>query len=281
MGGAVDVPGNVFGEAFESSNVEWNLFVDPTAAAEVTASGAPVVLVGLDATNQAPITGDFLELLRANSHTPAARLAKTLLEQNPAVYSGEAFFWDPLAAAVAVDPSLVTTEEATIDVLTGEGPNSGRTLRTAKGYPMTIAVGADSGRLEELLVRTLDQLDDGRPVVSPPRPVGDAVIRYEGGSCYYDGPSAVQAGRMRFTFETSEPGWVGGVAHLTGELSVEEILEWIDTHPSGNGQPPGVDQVAVVQPGGVTYADVGSGREALFCGSEQGKVLVAGTFTVA
>jgi purine nucleosidase len=69
MGGALDVPGNVSGEGIEPSTAEWNMYVDPTAAAEVVASGAPIVLVGLDATSQLPITGDFLELSRANTHT--------------------------------------------------------------------------------------------------------------------------------------------------------------------------------------------------------------------
>jgi inosine-uridine nucleoside N-ribohydrolase len=280
MGGAVDVPGNVFGESFDSSNAEWNLYVDPTAAAEVAASGAPIVLVGLDATNHAPISGDFLELLRANSHTPAAKLAETLIEGNPSVPTGEAYFWDTLASAVLVDPDLVTTEDATIDVLTEEGPNSGRTLRSAKGHPMTVAVGADGGRFEDLLVRTLDQLRVDEPVVSPPRPVGDAVIRYDGASCRYDGPSSVHPGRMRFTFETNDPRWVGAVAHLTGDLGVEEILEWIEEHPNGNGQPPGIDDVTVVQAGGVAYADVAADDEVVACGSDQGEVVVADTFTV-
>ena len=86
MGGAVDVHGNVFGDGLADPAVaEWNAYVDPTAAAEVISSGAPVVIVGLDATNQAPVTKDFVEMLRANAHTDAASLAAELIGQNPSI----------------------------------------------------------------------------------------------------------------------------------------------------------------------------------------------------
>lgn len=137
MGGALDVPGNVpgnvAGEGTGSSTAEWNVYVDPTAAAEVLASGAPIVLVGLDATDQLPITGDFLELLGANTRTGPAKLVDGLIRNNPQVYSGEAYFWDPLAAAVVVEPELVTTEEAAISVLTTPGVDDGRTVRAPDG----------------------------------------------------------------------------------------------------------------------------------------------------
>ena len=54
MGGAVDVAGNVLEPAPDAAHSEWNIYVDPTAASEVSGSGAPVVLVALDATSQVP-----------------------------------------------------------------------------------------------------------------------------------------------------------------------------------------------------------------------------------
>lgn len=61
---------------------------------------------------------------------------------------------------------------------------------------------------------------------------------------------------------------------------VEEILEWIAEHPNANGQPPGVDDVTVVQAGGITYGDVAADDEVVVCGSDEGEVPVADTFTV-
>ena len=155
MGGAVDVPGNVFLDGSEPAPAEWNLYVDPTAAAEVVASGAPVTLVGLDATNQVPVTREFVEALREGAESDAAQVAADLLEGNPMVASGEAFFWDPLAAAVVLEPGLVDSREMTISVVTDEGPDSGRTVEGEDGDPVAVATDADGESLEQLLLATL------------------------------------------------------------------------------------------------------------------------------
>ena len=69
MGGAVSVPGNVHLDgAPEPLAAEWNLYVDPSAAAAVVSSGAPMTLVGLDATNQVPVTEELIERLAANDN---------------------------------------------------------------------------------------------------------------------------------------------------------------------------------------------------------------------
>jgi inosine-uridine nucleoside N-ribohydrolase len=279
MGGAVDVAGNVSATGTEPSKAEWNMYVDPTAAGEVIASGAPVVLVGLDATNQVPITGDFLELLRANNHTEAASLVNELLAANPSVATGEAYFWDPLAAAVVVDRDLVTTQDATITV-TDEGSTSGQTSRSPDGRRVSVALAADAAAFEELLVRTLDGLNTDEPLVTPPAPVADAVVHYSSAGCRYEGPSSVEAGRMRFRFETSVHGWSSAVAVLTGEVSVEELTSWIEANPGTETRPPGIGQITVIAPGGVTYVEVAPGTDVVACGSDEGRVLLAGTFTV-
>jgi inosine-uridine nucleoside N-ribohydrolase len=170
MGGAVDVGGNVHLEAGDSPTAEWNLYVDPTAADEVLGSGAPVVLVGLDASSRAPVDQAFLDLLAGNTHTTAAGLVATLLAGNPQVASGEAYFWDPLAAAAVLDEGLLTTEVARIDVVTEEGVDSGRTRRDADGSRVTVAVDADADAFERLLVRTLDGLGPDDELVLPSEP---------------------------------------------------------------------------------------------------------------
>lgn len=284
MGGAVDVPGNVSGEGSgegsESSTAEWNMYVDPVAAAEVLASGAPIVLVSLDATREVPITGDFLELLGANAHTGPARLVDTLIRNNPQVYSGEAYFWDPLAAAVVVSPELVTTEEASIGVLTTPGRDNGRTVRSDEGAPVKVVDRPRAAAFQELLLRTLDQLEPEDSLASPPPPVGDATIRFDGSTCRYDGPATVPGGRMRFTFETTDPAWTGGVVGLTGERSPERILSWLETHPGDRAAVPGVLQATPVQPRFAMYVDVASPQVAVICASDDPLPLLAGTVTV-
>lgn len=278
MGGAVDVPGNVEVDG-EAPVAEWNVFVDPTAAEEVLASGAPVTLVGLDATNQAPITGDVLELLRVNATTDAARLTQELLLNNPLVWEARATFWDQLAAAVAVDPTVVATEEARIEVSPGDGADSGRTSRSDDGHTVAVAVDADALAFEELLVRRLAGLGDDEALVAPPMTVGEVVVRLEGSSCTFEGPDAVEPGRLRMAFESEVAGSGGAIAHLTGELGIDEIIDWFEQNPGGS--PPGVDlPVAADGPGAVTYLDVVTGTEAVVCGLPSGEILVAGTFEV-
>jgi pyrimidine-specific ribonucleoside hydrolase len=280
MGGALDVPGNVSGAG--SSAAEWNMYVDPTAAAEVLASGAPILLVGLDATGQVPITGDFLELLGANTHTEPARLVDRLIRDNPQVYTGDAYFWDPLAAAVVVDPELVATEEAAVTVVTAPGRDNGRTVRRRDGTPVTIARRPRVAAFEELLLRTLDRLEPRAPLASAPPTVGSAEIRFDGGTCSYDGPAAVPAGRMRFTFRTAEPGWTGGVVSLTGERSIERILAWLEAHPQpdGSGSVPGVRGATPVPPRFAMYLDVVPPRVAVVCATDDPLPRLAATVAV-
>lgn len=155
MGGALDVPGNVFLPDDGSPSAEWNVYVDPTAAAEVIDSGVPVTLVALDATNRAPITDDFVEELRDVAGAGAGELAAEVLADNPLVTAGEAFFWDPLAAAVALDPGLVDTEDVPLSVVVDHGEESGRTVRDESGSPVLVATGVDREELERLLLSTL------------------------------------------------------------------------------------------------------------------------------
>lgn len=168
MGGAVDVGGNVTDPTLDATNSEWNVYIDPTAASEVFASGAAVLLVALDATEKAPVTPVFLERLALNTHTPAASLVAELYRANPLVAIGEAYFWDPLAAAAVIDSGLLTTERADIAVVTVDGSDIGRTVRADNGDPIDVATSADAAAFEDLLLRTLDDVQADEELVEPP-----------------------------------------------------------------------------------------------------------------
>lgn len=279
MGGAVDVSGNVFSEGPQPPVAEWNAYIDPVATAEVIASGAPIVMVGLDATNHAPITGDFLELLDLNAHTEEADLVRTLLHENLPASSTPTYFWDPLAAAAAIDPELITTEQAAIAVNT----SSGRTSRSSAGSPVMVGVDVDLDRFERFIVRTLDQLGSDADIVVPPPPAGNVTIRFDGTTCTFDASATIVLGRLRFTFETTDPTWAGVIVPLTGELTVDELREWILDHPTfhqGSGIP-GIGQpVAFVWQNGVEYTDTTPGTKVVVCAAEDGRLLLAGSFDV-
>jgi inosine-uridine nucleoside N-ribohydrolase len=291
MGGALDVPGNVTDPELDAAHSEWNVYVDPTAAAEVFEAGAPLVLVPLDATDQVPITPMFLERLALNNHTPTASLVADLYRANPVVGTDGGYFWDPLAAGALLDQSLLTTERADIAVVTDDGPDIGRTIRTADGHSIDVATSADAGAFEELLLRTLDGVapDDAlvEPAADPPPDdepspvVGGAVVTYEGAVCSYDGPTTVEAGRIGFTFETDDSTWVAAVVQLTGESSFDDVVAWIEANPEAQEAPPGVGDVILVPAGSTTYVSVQAPGVGVVCSPyEPGPLLVAASLTV-
>lgn len=152
MGGAVDVAGNVFA----NDVAEWNIWVDPAAAARVFASGVPLTVVPLDATNYLPANRTFFESLDAQASTPAARLVRDVIEADSFWLSGEGFFfWDELAAAVLVDESLVTFETRNLVVDVDPDERAGGTREDPEGVPVRVATAADRGAFERLFLETL------------------------------------------------------------------------------------------------------------------------------
>jgi inosine-uridine nucleoside N-ribohydrolase len=151
MGGAFEYRGNTTPVA------EWNISVDPEAAAEVfhaweTASAeateeqpaSPLIVLGLNLTENIAMTPQILARLAVAADAPSTTMSVDdprgtrsaasnplirVLEDAMRFYfefhydQGEGYLahlHDPLAAAVALDPELVTTRPATVDVeLTG------------------------------------------------------------------------------------------------------------------------------------------------------------------
>jgi purine nucleosidase len=138
MGGAYDYRGN------SSPVAEWNISVDPEAAAEVLgawwdAENLPI-LCGLDLTQHVAMTPEILSRLaasadagtatmraddergtRSTAANPLIRLIEDALRfyfeaHHEHGYGFVAHLHDPLAAAAALDPHLVATRPATVDV---------------------------------------------------------------------------------------------------------------------------------------------------------------------
>ncbi|MFN2241376.1 MAG: nucleoside hydrolase, partial [Anaerolineae bacterium] len=148
MGGAVEVAGNVgSSSSIENEVAEWNIYVDPRAAAEVFWSGAPITLVPLDATNHVPLTMDFYRRLERDRTTSVAEFVYGVLAaQEENVRSGWYYFWDPLAAAIATEDGLGTFQEMSLVVVEEEGTESGRTLESERGFVIRVAMTADRER---------------------------------------------------------------------------------------------------------------------------------------
>jgi len=108
MGGAVAVPGNVTAAA------EFNMHVDPEAAAPVFASGLPIELVPLDVTRRVVLTRADLGVALSRHGGKTARFIEDFtahgFDFETRRGDGAMALHDPLAVGVAVDASLVTLE---------------------------------------------------------------------------------------------------------------------------------------------------------------------------
>jgi len=130
------VMGGAYGGAVEGGDSgpvsEWNISVDPEAAAAVLAGFAeattPPLLCGLNLTTQVALTPAHFARLAATAGSPDAPLLRVLADATRYYFEAHrdagdgyrAHPHDALAAAAAVDPGLVTARAATVDVeLTG------------------------------------------------------------------------------------------------------------------------------------------------------------------
>jgi len=139
MGGAVDVPGNV------TPTAEFNMNVDPEAAHRVFAAGLPLDIVPLDATRQAVLPRAGMRATLARSPGPLAGRIQAFSERGFRIShaDGEAgmALHDPLAVAVAIDPSMVKWEAVRLAI----GPD-GETQRASGAPNCRIAKGVDRDR---------------------------------------------------------------------------------------------------------------------------------------
>jgi inosine-uridine nucleoside N-ribohydrolase len=120
MGGAFDCPGNV------TPHAEFNFYSDPVAADRVLSSGAAVTVVGLDVCDRVQVGPGRRGFAAGDS--PRAALSASLLDAWLASHAGERFsMCDPLAVAVALDPTLVTLRTGGVGVTT-LGDQRGRSV---------------------------------------------------------------------------------------------------------------------------------------------------------
>ena len=139
MAGALDVPGN----EPEHGLAEWNVYVDPSAAELVLGSRAPITLVPLDASDDAPVTVLFRGALDAGKAPGASKVVSSLLA-DPYYYTGSQYFWDPVTAVTATNPSLARFSSEWITVVEADGADRGRTIRASGGHAVRAAVGVDA-----------------------------------------------------------------------------------------------------------------------------------------
>jgi inosine-uridine nucleoside N-ribohydrolase len=159
MGGAI-------GEGNMTASAEFNIWIDPEAAASVFESGLDVTMVGLDVTNRAVLTPEDAERLRGSGSVGAA--AASMLDFYLGFYEtayehGGAPIHDAVAVAHALRPGVVTTLARRVDVEL-KGLCRGRTIvdmrrRTTLPEPNArVAVDIDVQAFRALLLERLISL---------------------------------------------------------------------------------------------------------------------------
>lgn len=106
---------------------EYNTWADPEAAQRVFAGSSfpEILVVELGVTRAATLDAPALAQLRAGSQRGA--LLASMIDGYADQIRGERPLHDVLAVAAALDPALVATRPASIEVETGSGPQRGKT----------------------------------------------------------------------------------------------------------------------------------------------------------
>ena len=113
---------------------EFNVYVDPEAAAAVFAAGWPLTMVGLDLTHQARVTPEVMDRIGALG-TPLAAIVTQMMRyygKRSAVQGGPPLH-DPCAVARVIDPGLMTCRDAFVAVETHGQWTRGMTVTDFSG----------------------------------------------------------------------------------------------------------------------------------------------------
>ena len=151
---------------------EFNIRVDPEAAHIVFNERWPLLMVGLDLTHQALATPDVREQIRAIGTAPA-EFVSGLMDFFADTYREVQGFdappvHDPCAVAYVIDPSVMTTRRAPLDVELSGVLTTGMTVADFRAEPpddctTSVAVELDRDRFWALVLDALRRIGEVAP----------------------------------------------------------------------------------------------------------------------
>ncbi len=140
---------------------EWNVYVDPEAAAIVYNSGVPLTALGLDVATHFDVnlTQEDRKALKCSDRPEAKFLYQAIEFVNKRGFEAYCTVIDCMAVGYAIDPSLVETFEARVGIETKDGLTLGNTVVDYRHHHVwnqlpKIQIGrkADYGRFLKLLM---------------------------------------------------------------------------------------------------------------------------------
>ncbi|MDF7668862.1 nucleoside hydrolase [Lactobacillus sp. ESL0703] len=155
MGGSLDGHGNVVMVNADGSQ-EWNAFWDPQAVSRVLASHIPMQIVGLESSEELPLTDELRMHWASLRKYPAMDLVGQgySLLVNPPVQTAQLYFWDVLTTISALYPEVVSeVEQRKVRVITS-GIAQGRMEDDPNGREITLVTKAN----KELFFKRFDEL---------------------------------------------------------------------------------------------------------------------------
>ena len=154
MGGAMRVPGNI------TPTAEFNFYADPHAARQVLASGAELVLVGLDVTDQVWLKQADLQACTGAYAAFCRAACEPVIAFESAHYGFAGMHvHDPVALGAALWPQLFRTQQLWVDVETSGELTAGQVVVDQRalasdqerlGRPVTCAMAVEQARFLEL-----------------------------------------------------------------------------------------------------------------------------------
>lgn len=152
MGGAMNSQGNV-AEPGQDGTMEWNVYWDAEAVKTVWDSPINITMVGLDSTDQVPLTRELRSRWARQRKHPALDL---IGQGYSLVHSFEAnstyYLWDVLTTLVSNYPDLVDSINVKSDVIS-TGAAQGRTFITDQGRDITFVTNVHAEQF-------FDKIDD-------------------------------------------------------------------------------------------------------------------------
>ncbi|WP_294920250.1 nucleoside hydrolase [uncultured Lactobacillus sp.] len=159
MGGSLDGHGNVV-QVNADGTQEWNAFWDPFALETVLKSNIPMQIIGLESSEELPLTDELRMHWASLSEHPAMDLVAQgyCLLVNPPIPTSQLYFWDVLTVISALYPEVVlTTKKHKVRVIT-QGLAAGRLEDDPAGREITLVTKADKNlffkKFDELLLRS-------------------------------------------------------------------------------------------------------------------------------